>query len=118
MLFAALNIAVFESVGRGRLRLDKTPPVWLISLCVAGEPFPVEETFPFLAGFLQVANAWWDNREQGPLLSDIWVQDDQSGNDLALRATAVLSEDKRWLLIEKLDEKYDERNGDIAGGWW
>ncbi len=109
MLFAALNIAVFESVRPGCLSPDQSVPAWLRSLCLVQEPFPVEETFPFLSGFLQVATAWWDNREQGPLLSDIWVQADQSGNDLALRATAVLSDDRRWLLIEKLDEKYDER---------
>jgi signal transduction histidine kinase len=105
MLFAALNFAVFESVRPGCLSPIQSAPAWLRSLCLVEEPFPIEETFPFLSGFLQVATAWWDNREQGPLLSDIWVQADQSGNDLALRATAVLSDDRRWLLIEKKLER-------------
>jgi signal transduction histidine kinase len=115
-LFAALHIAVLRPAGPGCLTLCPPPPCWLTSLLGAESlcgPILTDDAFPFLSGFLAVAAAFWRNEERDPLLSDIWVQLDRQGNDLALRATAVTAAGEPYLLIERLEEKYAERRSEL-----
>lgn len=103
-ILSALGIAVFEPAGPGSLVLAGNPPPW--GFHIGGLPpgvIEVEDTFPFLSGFLVVAQAFWDNGEPGCLRSDIWEQ-----GELPLRATALLAGQRRFLLIERLEEEFEE----------
>jgi signal transduction histidine kinase len=115
-LFAALHMAVLRPAGPGCLTLCPPPPHWLTSLLGAESlrgPIFIDDAFPFLSGFLAVAAAFWRNEERDPLLSDIWVQPDKRGNDVALRATAVTAAGEPYVLIERLEEKYAERRNEL-----
>jgi len=109
-VFAALGIAVFEPTRPGFLSLSGPAPAWLRGTPgVSVTHFSVEDTFPFLSGFLLVAREFWRNEESAPLFSDIWVQPGAEGNELALRARAILFQGRPLLLIERLEEEYEER---------
>ena len=110
-ILSVLGIAVFEPAGPGSLVLAGPPPAWLRAMQPAVSEvgvsevgvMGVEDTFPFLSGFLVVARAFWDNGEPGCLRSDIWEQ-----GELPLRATALLAGQRRLLLIERLEEEFEE----------
>ncbi len=108
-LLAAIEIAVFDPSSRGTLTLTGLCPDWLKGLAEPGVPIAAEEVFPFLTGFLEVAATIWNDREQRPLLSDIWVQTNRDGDDIALRATAATVEGMPFLLIQRLGEEFEER---------
>jgi signal transduction histidine kinase len=106
----SLGVAVFEPAGEGEIVLIGRRPTWMATL--PDGPIPVEDTFTFLTGFLVAARAFWENAESGCLRSDIWEQSAFSSGDegesVALRASALLAGNRRLLLIERLEEEYDE----------
>ncbi len=100
-----LEIAVFEYDDAGFL-LVVQEPAWLSEILVlpASGRIPIEDNFPFLAGFLDLAT------ESGVrFVSDIWEQLDLAGCDRALRATALPVSGRELLLLEQPGAEYEER---------
>jgi len=106
----ALDIAVFVPAGPGALSLVGSRPQWLAALPDGN--IQIDEAFPFLTGFLVAAESFGKHGDTGCLRSDIWEQapfmDDSEGETYAFRAAALTAGNRRLLLIERLEEEYEE----------
>ena len=100
-LLAALDYAVFERSGEGRLDLLGAKPAWL----AAG---PLTEVFPFLELFLLDAEEFWETaRDHSTLVSDYWTQSDANGKELHFCAIAVAGS-RKILLIERTRHRFEQ----------
>ncbi len=117
-LFAALNILVLERLHFGCFKLTGTPPDWLQPFCrqpvISGmKIFIPQDEFPFLENFLIDAEELWTKKDKKQLKSGIWHQLDLSGKEYHFEATAICVNNSKLLLIELLDEEYEEKKNII-----
>jgi hypothetical protein len=113
-LFAALNILVLERLNLGRFKLTGTPPDWLQQFChrrvkSGMEILIPEQNFPFLENFLIDAEELWSKNDKKQLKSGIWHQLDLFGKEYHFEATAICVSSINLLLIELLNEEYEEK---------
>lgn len=113
-LFAKLNILLLERLEVGTFKTTGTIPDWLQSFCVNRQVSGMEvlvpkEQFPFLENFLFDAEDFWRNNQEKSLKSGVWTDYDLRGREYHFEASAVCLNDKKILLIEKLEEDYDEK---------
>ena len=109
MLLSAMDYAVFEVFGE-ELRTANGAPGWLVeflsSNCQSDE---ILECLPFLRSFLPEALMFWDTATPGRLESDFWTQTADSGNEIHLLAFAVLADERRFILLRREHQLYEER---------
>jgi PAS domain S-box-containing protein len=109
-IFHCLGIAVFQPVGRLALTLLNPAPAWLERALpenvTVHDQIQIDSAFPFLTSFLTEAGEFWENPGSNRLISEIWTQDDRSGNNLPLQASAIASYGARFLLVQLVDDEY------------
>ena len=112
-MLATLDVAAFERVEPRRFVCRSPAPAWLEALVPTApdgdEPILLADHFLFLHSFLQRARALWDgppdpdtsHRAFGlsALQSASWTEHDDEGNEHLLDATALLDDDRAFLLI-------------------
>lgn len=113
-LFAALNILVLERINVGSFKITGTIPNWLNRFCArrvkSGMIILIpQEDFPFLENFLIDAEEFWQTKNDKSLKSGLWQELDVSGNEYNFEASALYVNQNKLLLIEWLDEAYEEK---------
>ncbi|BAY27214.1 histidine kinase [Calothrix sp. NIES-2100] len=113
-LFAALNILVLERLNPGSFKVTGTVPNWLKRFChpriTSGmEVLIPEEQFPFLENFLIDAEEFWQDHSATKLSSGFWTERDLTGQEYHFEASAISLNQRKILLIELLEDVYQER---------
>ena len=112
-MLAALDVVVFERVEPHRFVCRSPAPPWLETLVPTAldgdETIPLADHFLFLHSFLQRAGALWDGPPDpdaaytafglSALRSASWTEHDDERNEHLLEATALLDDDRAFLLI-------------------
>lgn len=86
-------------------------PGWFKQLStgfLANTSIRFKELFPFLEVFMYEANEFWDKEEEGKLISGIWTESFEGGDDISLTAIAVMVDGNKFLLIRPLEEGIDQ----------
>ncbi len=112
-LFAALDQAVMTRTAAGAFRLAAPPPAWLSRFfdprTAVGDSIAPGDRFPFLENFLFDAEDFWAGSTEGRIRSGSWIEEDPSGTEWALEATAVVLDDRKVLLLSFLGRAHEER---------
>ena len=106
----ALGYAVFVRAENGGLRsLGKIPP-WLTALWPAihtnDDCLPVGEASPFLENFLIDAEECWGKGGDQQVKSGPWVERDANGATVELEATALTTNERAILILERLGQAF------------
>ena len=92
-VLAELGLVLFAREATGELRLSGKTPAWLNTLWPAlGESdglLPVADASPFLENFLIDAEECWKKGGAERVKSGPWVEQDTSGTEVPLEATAM-----------------------------
>ena len=118
-LLAALDCAVFERTADDSFQFWGEGPAWLRCLMPPGESSVLTDTFPFLEVFLPDAEGFWANPEgRSPLRSDLWSQSGAEGQELHLRATAVVlkqsgATERKLLLVEYAEQQFQQARASV-----
>jgi len=104
-------MALFESSGGGVFTPLAALPAWCDLLWqTRGERFVrLSEKSPFLENFLLEAEQFWTSRAPGARNSGYWVEQDSSGNEFPLEASALWLARKPVLLIRHLPGAFQEQ---------
>jgi signal transduction histidine kinase/DNA-binding NarL/FixJ family response regulator len=97
-------MALFEFRGGGVFTPLAALPAWCDSLWQAGRErsVPLAEKSPFLENFLAEAELFWSSQAPGSRSSGYWVEQDSSGKQFPLEASALWLTGKRVVLIRHL----------------
>lgn len=106
-LLESAGFIAFEWMLSGELLLLTKAPKWMQHLIQNGQ-LRTEES-PFLDNFLIDARVFWAEEKIGRLRSGVWLEPTGKGNEQALEATAVHSEERAFLLLEILGGKFNEQ---------
>ena len=112
-ILAALGVVLLERLPHGIfLRVGRTePPEWFRHVMVSGkehEPGTVAEAMPFVGEFLDSAESFWREGQNGRLRSDAFTIVDSRGTEIGLVASALVIGHRHLLAIE-VSADYDER---------
>ncbi|NDJ24067.1 sensor histidine kinase [Nostoc sp. B(2019)] len=113
-LFAALNILVLERLNVNLFRINGTVPNWLAHSCEQNfttgmEILIPQEGFHFMENFLIDAEEFWQSDRKNKLSSGIWIDIDLTGKECHFEASAICVNNQKILLIELLNETYQEK---------
>lgn len=113
-LFATLNILVLERLDLGSFKITGIAPNWLKSFCCPRaisdmEVLILTEVFPFLESFLIDAEELWHNNSRLKINSGLWTQKDLIGKEYYFEASAICLNNRKFLLIESLEDVYQEK---------
>ncbi|MGI8957589.1 MAG: sensor histidine kinase [Chthoniobacterales bacterium] len=112
-VLAELGFVLFAREENGVLRLSGNAPGWLTALwpALGGAEtiLPVSDASPFLENFLIDAEASWKNGGSTRVQSGPWVEQDPSGAELQLEATAMTIDGQSILLLERLGAAFEAR---------
>lgn len=119
--FEIYNIIPFEQTQRKTFRqLIPTPEFFdtvLSSLFGFNKEIDLLDRYPFLEGFMDEAERIWQAREYSPIQkTGPWIEISDSGNELALEATAIYWKGKKLLLLEFLSDHYQEQHNILQMG--
>jgi len=112
-ILEALGFVLFSRKGPGgALRLLGKAPEWLDTLWPAltksGGTLPVADA-PFLENFLIDAEECWRRGGAERAKSGPWIEQDASGAEVQLEATAMTADGQSILLLERLGEAFEAR---------
>lgn len=104
-VIARLDLAVFEQVAEGVfLRLAPAgPPGWLSEVlpeAPRNAPMVLAQAFPFLERFMGDAERLWHDGAGPRVRSDVFTSPGASGRDVAIVATAIAVDARRFLVLE------------------
>jgi signal transduction histidine kinase len=113
-LLATLNILVLERLDLGSFKITGIAPNWLTGFChpkiISGmEVLIPTEAFPFLDFFLIDAEEFWHNNSKLKINSGLWTQKDLIGKEYHFEASAICLNNRKFLLIESLEDVYQEK---------
>ncbi len=98
-VFPPPDSVVFEAVA-GELRQSTDSPEWLDRLrSTGGSAASVMDYLPYLESFLPEATRFWEQGNDGQLVSDFWTQTDASGGEIHLLACALALNGQRLMMI-------------------
>ena len=108
-IFARLDMVVFERLPEGVfVRAGSAPPpAWFSAVfhdLRPDGPLTIAQLFPFLERFLSEAEDLWRQPSARRLRSDPFTMADASGNDVSLAASALVADDRHFLIIESPPE--------------
>lgn len=105
------GVALFEAADGGQFLPLGSPPSWSKSLwkVSSGVQAPLAEKSPFLENFIPQAVEYWDSRVPEPPESGIWTEQDSTGKEFNLEASAIWLDGKRILLIRNLGTAFAAR---------
>lgn len=74
--------------------------------------YAISESFGYLSCFIEEAMVHWQNPGEVAITSDIWVETDLSGREVAFEAQALVVDGQQILLLKRLDSRYhhEQRN--------
>ena len=109
----ALDFVVLERLEGGFVRVGDHPlPPWFVRVFIRarteGSEMVLSDVFPVLDSFLVEADLFWDRVGDGRLASEPFIVTDSLGDDLAVVATAVGRNLRRYLLMQP-DASFPER---------
>ncbi len=109
-LMAALGNLVLERNGDGRFIRCSACPEWCPTVGfpahLGGEPFVLEQVFPFLDSFLPDAEDVWSATAAGPARSDFWTEAGAAGEEVHLEASALRVDSRNLLVINRNEELF------------
>lgn len=91
--------------------VDGGRPEWFNALkpeLINTDKIEYVEVFPYLEVFLFEAEEFWSQNKDGKLSSGIWTETLGNDEELVLTAFAVFSNNKRYIIIQALDEGFDK----------
>nr|NJM04041.1 response regulator [Desulfobacula sp.] len=102
-LFQALNFAVLEMNAQGHFVLTGTPPAWVQHIpqsgrILAGMAYE-EDAFSFLGNFIREAKSGWSKHRTDSFKSGLWIEKDDTGQELFFEATAVHIYGRKLIII-------------------
>src|SRR5512140_600215 len=112
-LLEHLGLVVLERLSDGSLTTYGKVPAWFRQL--QGElpdgpdPSGSGQSFAFLENFLIDAEEFWAAKQPGALKSGICTAYDNEGNPCHFEARALLTGERRFLVLESLGEEFEER---------
>ena len=113
LLLCGMQFAVFERLASGIFVAINSYPGWFLRLTrnsIATDPAQkLTECFPALEGFLPIAKEFWVSPSTEQLQSDFWTEVDSDGHEYHLLAFAVTADDRHFLVLERADATYVER---------
>src|SRR5215510_8754985 len=110
-ILSALEMVAFEALGDGTLKLISAVPSWFGDFfpdAEIGAPLRPQETFFFLAEFLNEAEKFWDSRAGTVLRSGVWSEVYSANKQYNLEASAILVGEHRWLVIARLRSAFGD----------
>ena len=109
----ALGLVLFSREDSGTLRLIGQAPGWLAALWPAlaksDGALPVADASPFLENFLIDAEECWRKGGAERAKSGPWIEQDGSGAEVELEATAMTANGQSILLLERLGEAFEAK---------
>jgi signal transduction histidine kinase len=113
-LFAALNYLVLQRIDVGYFKILGNLPNWINHFCPrkieSGMNILIqEEGFPFIENFLIDAEEFWQENQEKPLESGLWVSLDLYATEHYFEASAICINNQKILLIELVDDFYKEK---------
>lgn len=110
---SALDFVVLERQEGGFVRLGDGPlPPWFVRVFIReqgdGPNLTLTDVFPVLDSFLSEAELFWDRTREGRLASEAFMATDSLGDELAIVATALGRNGRRYLLMQP-DASFPER---------
>ncbi|WP_414571147.1 sensor histidine kinase [Nostoc sp. CCY 9925] len=120
-VLAALNILSLEYINTGLFKIIANTPDWLNQFCdrklTSGMNISIpEEKFCFLKNFLIDAEEFWLNNRSKKLSSGLWTEIDTNGQEYQFEAYAIFVNHRKVLLIELLEESYQDKQYLIQKG--
>jgi signal transduction histidine kinase/CheY-like chemotaxis protein/HPt (histidine-containing phosphotransfer) domain-containing protein len=112
LLLGALQFAVLERSAGGEFVLIGAAPEWfrrLVPESAAGVALDLADRFPVLEVFLPEAEQVWSAADPNRMASDLWTETAAGGGEVHLRAWALNSEGRPFLVIELADALFKER---------
>jgi signal transduction histidine kinase len=113
-ILAAFNILALEQIDAGLFKIIGNLPDWLNQFCsknlASGMNILIpEEEFYFLTNFLIDAEKFWMNNNTKKLSSGLWTEIDPTGQEYQFKAYAICVNNKKLLLLEALEDSYQEQ---------
>lgn len=100
-----LDITVLERRSQDIFQAHGKAPRWADFLEGGSKGFlnseNLIEKYPFIEVFLMTAEVFWENNNRGLLKSEIWAEEDDSGNDIYMEASAISMGFRNFLLIQR-----------------
>ena len=119
-LFAALQMVVLERLQDGSFQTLGAVPEWFRRFhpdaTERQEGLRPDRTSLFLENFLIDAESFWREQQSGKLISGLWNEIDQGGNEYYLEASAVCWNQRKILLIAFPELEYQEKQRIIQIG--
>ncbi|MBD2412699.1 ATPase [Nostoc calcicola FACHB-389] len=118
---AALDILTLEYINAGLFKIIGNTPDWVNQFChkklTSGMNISItQERFCFLKNFLIDAEEFWMNNSEKKLSSGLWTEIDTNGQEYQFEAYAIFVNHKKVLLIELLEETYQDKQYIIQKG--
>jgi len=115
LIFQAMNMAALVYKGEGAFSLLRPPaPIFTVfypELFEKKNRFYPQERFCFLENFLIDAKNLWDSKENHRRIrSGPWVDKTLDGDEVVLEALALNWEERALLLVEVLEENYQQQH--------
>ncbi|MEH1867342.1 MAG: HAMP domain-containing sensor histidine kinase [Nostoc sp.] len=113
-MLTALNILVLEKIDADLFKITGNLPDWLNQFScnnlASGMNISIpHEEFSFLNNFLIDAEKFWTNNNTKKLSSGLWIEIDATGQEYQFKAYAIWVDNKKFLLIEALEDTYQEQ---------
>jgi hypothetical protein len=113
-ILTALNILVLEKIDAGLFKIIGNIPDWLNQFScknlASGMNISIpHEEFSFLNNFLVDAEKFWTNNNTKKLSSGLWTEIDATGQEYQFKAHAIWVDNRKLLLIEALEDSYQEQ---------
>ena len=112
-LLSAMQFAVFERDRQGQFQVINGYPEWFLRLgpldIGTDAGFTLIEHFPALESFLPTCEQFWETGSVERLQSSFWTETDDSGDEYHLLAWALTTGGSQYLVIERADAAYVER---------
>ncbi len=120
-VLAALNFLSLEYMNRGLFKIIGNTPQWLNQFCdrklTSGMNVSIpQEKFCFLKNFLIDAEEFWMNNSSKKLSSGLWTEIDTTGQEYQFEAYAIFLNQRKILLIELLEDAYQDKQYLIQKG--
>lgn len=110
-LLQRLGTAVLERVGTGKaFRFVGDPPLWWAATFKTSQESPIDvgSLAPFLQHFLDESESAWKNDQDRVVRSGPWGYRDPTSILHQFEATALTVSHRPLLLIERIDERFDQ----------
>ncbi len=109
----ALGYAVLEIRDEGTSVLVSKPPAWFDEIWGSSQAGDATIAFfersPFLAAFLEEAEAQWSSSKPSECHSGAWIERSATGTEIPLQATALRFDARKFLVIRNLGAQYRQQ---------